>query len=110
RSRNVSLWAPATGSKIPGRWPADCGAQTFLRALGIDIAFSREGRAGNRVIRIHASPEDTVRTVSDNGKPSCSRQLPLRMADDVGAGSHRADLTGLASVMTTGDAATDAKL
>jgi hypothetical protein len=27
-------------------------AQTFLRALGIDIAFSREGRAGKRVIRM----------------------------------------------------------
>jgi hypothetical protein len=29
-------------------------AQTFLRALGIDIAFSREGRAGSRIIRMHA--------------------------------------------------------
>jgi hypothetical protein len=28
-------------------------AQTFLRALGIEIAFSREGHAGSRVIRIH---------------------------------------------------------
>src|SRR6185369_12206791 len=27
-------------------------AQTFLRALGIEIAFSREGRAGTRVISI----------------------------------------------------------
>jgi hypothetical protein len=27
-------------------------AQTFLRALGIDIAFSREGRPGTRLIRI----------------------------------------------------------
>jgi hypothetical protein len=52
-------------------------AQTSLRALGIEIAFSREGRAGNRVIRMHASPEDTVRTVSDNGKPSGSRQPRL---------------------------------
>jgi hypothetical protein len=30
-------------------------AQTSLRALGIEIAFSREGHAGSRIIRIHAS-------------------------------------------------------
>ena len=40
-------------------------AQTFLRTLGI-IAFSREGRAGSRVIRMHATLEDTVRTVSQS--------------------------------------------
>src|SRR3974390_958544 len=40
-------------------------AQTSLRALGIDIAFSREGRAGSRVIRIRSSLENTVSTVSN---------------------------------------------
>jgi hypothetical protein len=35
-------------------------AQTFLRALGIEIAFSREGRVGSRVIRIRSTLEDTV--------------------------------------------------
>jgi hypothetical protein len=83
-----------TSSPRPG-WPnnprALAGrlrrAQSFLRILGIDITFSREGRAGSRVIRMHASPENTVRTVSDNGKPSGSGQHPLRMADDVGAAS-----------------------
>jgi hypothetical protein len=39
-------------------------AQTFLRTLGIDIAFTREGRAGNRVIRIRSSLGNTVSTVS----------------------------------------------
>src|SRR3954453_15085849 len=39
-------------------------AQTFLRALGIDIAFSRDGRAGSRVIRMRSFPENTVSTVS----------------------------------------------
>jgi hypothetical protein len=39
-------------------------AQTFLRALGIDIAFSREGQAGSRIIRIRATQENTVSTVS----------------------------------------------
>jgi hypothetical protein len=45
-------------------------AQTFLRALGIDITFSREGRAGSRIIRMRATLENTVCTVSsvgDNG-------------------------------------------
>ena len=39
-------------------------AQTFLRTLGIDITFSREGRAGNKVIRMRTSLENTVSTVS----------------------------------------------
>jgi hypothetical protein len=30
-------------------------AQTFLRALGIEVAFGREGRAGTRVIRMHTT-------------------------------------------------------
>jgi hypothetical protein len=45
-------------------------AQAFLRVLGIDITFSREGRAGSRVIRMRTSLENTVSTVStvrDNG-------------------------------------------
>src|SRR5262249_13773013 len=55
-----------------GDWPKSPGelagslrrAQPFLRGLGIYIAFSREGRGGTRVIRIHTRPEDTVSTVS----------------------------------------------
>jgi hypothetical protein len=42
-------------------------AQTFLRTAGIDITFNREGRAGNRVIRIRTSLENTVSTVSSVG-------------------------------------------
>jgi hypothetical protein len=38
-------------------------AQTFLRTLGIEITFSREGRAGTRMIKVSANTEDTVRTV-----------------------------------------------
>src|SRR5438067_1072704 len=54
-------------------------AQTFLRALGIEITFSREGRAGSRIIRI-GTLEDTVSTVSsvciigDNRCRSASKQ------------------------------------
>src|SRR5262249_55945849 len=39
-------------------------AQTFLRTLGIHVAFSREGRTGTRVIRMHTSLENTVSSVS----------------------------------------------
>ena len=73
-------------------------AQTFLRALGIEVAFSREGRAGSRVIRIRGTPETTVSTVSvvgDDGAPPGSGQpgpagaicyptdqIPVTAADD----------------------------
>jgi hypothetical protein len=39
-------------------------AQTSLRALGIEITFSREGRVGSRVIKIRKSFVNTVSTVS----------------------------------------------
>jgi len=39
-------------------------AQTFLRILGIEITFSREGRAGNRIIRVSTDAETTVSTAS----------------------------------------------
>ena len=46
-------------------------AQPFLRTLGIEIAFGREGRLGTRTIGITAMGENrshnTVSTVSDNG-------------------------------------------
>ena len=49
-------------------------AQTFLRTVGIEIAFGREGRFGTRTIRITVIDEDqlrdtvsTVSRVSDNG-------------------------------------------
>jgi hypothetical protein len=54
-------------------------AQTFLRTLGIDISFSREGRAGSRVIRMRTSLENTVSTVSsvrESGPESGSEQQP----------------------------------
>jgi len=38
--------------------------QTFLQALGVEITFSREGRAGTRVIRMRRSTEKNVSTVS----------------------------------------------
>jgi hypothetical protein len=59
-------------------------AQTFLRALGIDIAFSREGRAGKRVIRMRTSVENTVSTVSSvrDGGLELNRVVLSEIADD----------------------------
>ena len=35
-------------------------AQTFLRRLGIEITFSREGRTGTRMIRMTTNAKDAV--------------------------------------------------
>jgi hypothetical protein len=65
----------AAGEAMPDRtagWPRDPRAlagrlrrcQTFLRAVGIDIAFTREGRTGSRMIRMTSltkSPRDNRR-------------------------------------------------
>ncbi|MGA6962216.1 MAG: hypothetical protein WBZ51_01075, partial [Xanthobacteraceae bacterium] len=59
-------------------------AQTFLRTLGIEISFSREGRMGTRMIRVSTSTENTVSTVSIVGAARRN-------------GSHR-DQPGLAGV------------
>jgi hypothetical protein len=59
--------------------------QTFLRALGVEISFSREGRNGTRLIRMRSSFENTVSTVSSvrtglrpvpEGCPSGSASVP----------------------------------
>jgi len=77
----------------PKNYPALAGrlrrAQTFLRALGIDIAFSREGRAGSRIIRIRATQENIVSTVSS----VCDQPAP-RPAGDVCDDDSRSDLVG----------------
>jgi putative DNA primase/helicase len=39
-------------------------AQTFLRSLGIEITFSREGRTGSRMIRVSTRAENCVSSVS----------------------------------------------
>jgi hypothetical protein len=62
----------ATQSGYSANWPKNARtlagrlrrAQTFLRAIGIDIAFSREGRAGNRIISIRQSCDEAVGSVS----------------------------------------------
>ena len=67
----ASEWPVCPSPKLLIPWPKNprvlAGrlrrAQTFLRALGIEITFSREGRSGNRVIRMRATPENTVSIV-----------------------------------------------
>jgi hypothetical protein len=55
-------------------------AQTCLRAVGIEIAFGREGHAGTRIIRMRTTLENTVNTVSsarDNGaRPRSGHSTP----------------------------------
>jgi hypothetical protein len=59
-SRDSAGW-PKNPRALAGRLRR---AQTFLRVLGIDIVFSREGRAGSRIIRMRTTVENTVSTVS----------------------------------------------
>ena len=67
-SRNAAGW-PKSPRALAGRLRR---AQTPLRALGIEISFAREGRAGTRIIRLRAlraaSPANpTYTTVSTVG-------------------------------------------
>jgi hypothetical protein len=77
-------------------------AQTFLRVLGIDVDFHREGRAGNRIIRMRSTTENTVSTVSSVCDPPT-----LRPADDVCDDDSRSDLVGRSPIgpacVTTAD-------
>src|SRR5262245_37598777 len=52
---------PKTPRELAGRLRR---AQTFLRTLGIEVTFSRKGRAGTRMISMSTSSECTVSTVS----------------------------------------------
>jgi hypothetical protein len=64
-------------------------AQPSLRALGIEIAFSREGRAGRRVIKLTSSFENTVSSVGsgcENGaRPRLLVQQSTAAADEADA-------------------------
>jgi hypothetical protein len=67
---NRSGW-PKSPRALAGRLRR---AQSFLRTLGIEIVFGREGRLGMRTIRIMATDENrfhnivsTVSRISDNG-------------------------------------------
>jgi hypothetical protein len=57
---NGSSW-PKNPQALAGRLRR---AQTFLRTLGIEMSFRREGHAGTRVIRISSAVEQRPTTVS----------------------------------------------
>jgi hypothetical protein len=61
QTSTTSMGLPKNPRALAGRLRR---AQTFLREIGIEIAFSREGRVGNRVITIRSSFDKTVGTVS----------------------------------------------
>jgi hypothetical protein len=48
--------------------------QTSLRTLGIEITFSREGRAGSRLIRMRTSLENCVSTVKNSPERQHTRE------------------------------------
>jgi len=68
------------GNKVCN-WPQNPGAlagrlrraQTFLHMLGIEISFTREGRAGNRTIKISAGIENRAAIVSTGSSVSTGR-------------------------------------
>jgi hypothetical protein len=63
-------------------------AQTFLRSLGIEVAFGREGRAGSRVIRMHTTLATSVPSAASamtmghhhSGQRNPSRDRPVTSA------------------------------
>jgi hypothetical protein len=72
---NRSGW-PKSPRALAGRLRR---AQTFLRTLGIEIVFGREGRSGTRTIMMTAIADsrshDTVSRVSDYGPAGLEQRL-----------------------------------
>jgi hypothetical protein len=77
-------------------------AQTFLRTLGIEISFSREGRMGTRMIRVTTSVENCGSTVSIAGaaRGNGSQDDPASLCapnDTDGADANASDLSSVAT-------------
>jgi len=93
--RRSAGW-PKTPRALAGRLRR---AQTFLRTLGIEVTFSREGRAGTRMISVSTSAEYIVSTVSSvchQGSRSDSKQP--QPADDIRDNKYRHDLVSPCSI------------
>jgi hypothetical protein len=91
-----SVGWPKTPRALAGRLRR---AQTFLRTVGIEVTFSREGRAGTRMISMSTSAEHTVSTVSSvrhQGSGSGSKQP--QPADDIRDHKYRPDLVSPCSI------------
>ncbi len=70
--RRAKAW-PATARALSGRLRR---AVTFLRKVGIDIVFAKEGRARTRTIRISSLPENVAMEPSAPSAPSASSEKP----------------------------------
>jgi hypothetical protein len=68
--RKSKAW-PSSARALSGRVRR---AATFLRKIGIDIAFEREGRARTRTIRITRKPEDA--STKSSAPSASSAQFP----------------------------------
>jgi hypothetical protein len=82
-------------------------AQIFLRAVGIEVAFGREGRAGSRVIRMHTRPASTVSTVRSVRQGSRLGSKQPQPAGDVRDNKYCPDLVTPCSVGQASMAAAD---
>jgi len=99
RRRSVQVRCPHNPRALAGRLRR---AQTFLRTLGIEIVFAREGRPGTRTIKMTAVRESdpvhvvsTVSSVSNHGHEQ--GQDALRPADGADAVSRGATERGRAA-------------
>ncbi len=72
--RRAKTW-PATARALSGRLRR---AASFLRKVGIDIVFAKEGRARTRTIRISCVPENTAMEPSVPSAPSASSEKTAR--------------------------------
>jgi hypothetical protein len=71
-SRDGQGW-PKNPRELAGRLRR---AQTFLRTLGMEMAFGRAGRVGTRTIMIRTARENTVSTVSSVRDDDSSQPPP----------------------------------
>jgi hypothetical protein len=105
-SRDSTGW-PKNPRALAGRLRR---AQTFLRVLGIDITFSREGRAGSRIIRMRAlSNIPSAPSAPSATLDPASGHPPPPSAADVCEDNWRPDLVGFwpvaqVPITTTDDA------
>ena len=72
--RRAKTW-PATPRVLSGRVRR---AATFLRKVGIDIAFEREGQARTRTIRISCTPENGAMEPSTPSASSVASEKSMR--------------------------------
>ena len=86
-ARRAKAW-PATPRVLSGRLRR---AATFLRKIGIDISFDREGRARTRIIRISCMPDDWAERSSASSASSANSEKPAQGSPHDSEDADRAD-------------------